>query len=85
MVVPPQLIRPASPRTPPPGVRPEELPEVEILVASTGDVETVRLLSPESGRTAAILLSAVKAWVFEPATRAGQPVKYRLRMRVPSR
>lgn len=82
LVVPPELIRPLFPRSPPPGVRAEDLPEVEVLVSATGDVETVRLLSAGTGLRPTMMLSAIKTWVFQPATRDGQPVRYRYRLRL---
>ena len=85
LVVPPELIRPVLPKGPPPGVRAEDLPEVEILILSSGEVQTVRLLSSWPGPRAAMMLSAVKSWIFQPATRGGHPVSYRHRMRLPSR
>ena len=59
------------------------MPEVEILVSAAGEVETVKLLSPGVGPGSAMMLSAVKTWIFQPATRAGQPVRYRCRVRLP--
>ncbi len=85
LVIPPQLLRPVLPKAPPPGVRMEDLPEVEVLVSAAGDVEMARLLSPGTAPNPAMTLSAVKAWVFQPAALAGQPVRYRLRMRLPGR
>ncbi|MCX6544241.1 MAG: DUF192 domain-containing protein [Acidobacteria bacterium] len=83
LVVPPELLRPVLPKGPPPGVRSEDLPEVEVLVSATGQVETVKLLSSgAAGPRAAMMLSVVKTWAFKPATRAGQPVRYRYRMRL---
>ena len=67
-VVPPELLRPRLPASPPPGVRLEDLPRLEILVSATGDVESVKLLSPGAGVYSAMMLSAVKNWRFQPAT-----------------
>jgi hypothetical protein len=44
----------------------------------------VKLVSPGTGPRPAMMLSAVKAWRFQPATRGGQPVPYRLRLRLPA-
>ena len=85
LVVPPQLLRPVLPKAPPPGVRVTDLPEVEILISAAGEVETAKLLSPGTGPNPAMMLSAVKAWVFRPAALGGQPVRYLLRMRLPGR
>ncbi|HNV02574.1 MAG TPA: DUF192 domain-containing protein [Vicinamibacterales bacterium] len=84
LVVPPVLVRPTLPAGPPPGMRTEELPEVEIVVSAAGDVSSVRLVSAGAGARQAMMLSAVKAWQFRPATRGGQPVPYRLRLRLPA-
>ena len=84
LVVPPERIRPRAPGGPPEGTRAEDLAEVEIVVSATGEVESVRLVSPGVGPRSAMMLSAVKAWRFSPATRAGQPVPYKLRMRLPA-
>jgi len=82
LVVPPELVRPVLPKGPPPGVREEDLPLVEIVVSATGEVETVKLLSSGMGPRPAMMLSAVKTWIFQPATREGQPVRYRYRVRL---
>jgi len=84
LVVPPELVRPSLPSGPPPGVRLEDLPQVEVVVSATGEVESVRLVSPGTGPRPAMMLAAVKAWRFKPATRGGQPVAYRTRLRLPA-
>ena len=77
LVVPPELVRPRLPKLPPPGIRLEDLPRLELLVSISGEVESVKLMSPGAGVHPAMMLSAVKNWRFQPATRAGQPVRYR--------
>ena len=84
LVVPPQLVRPNMPSGPPAGIRIEDMAEVEVVVSSTGEVTSVRLVSTGAGPRPAMMLSAVKAWRFQPATRGGQPVHYRLRLRLPA-
>ena len=81
-VVPPALVRSRLPTSPPPGVRPEDLPEVEVVVSPQGQVESVKLLTPDAGVLPSMMLSAIKNWKFEPATRNGDAVRYRLRMRL---
>jgi hypothetical protein len=81
-VVPAALLRARLPLNSRSGVRPEDLPEVELVVSPTGEVETVKLVTPTAGVLPAMMLSAIKAWRFEPATLDGQPVRYRLRMRL---
>jgi hypothetical protein len=77
-VVPPALVRPRLPDGPRPGVRLEDLPQVEVVVSETGEVESVKLVSERAGVGPAMMLSVIKAWRFAPATRAGRPVRYRL-------
>jgi hypothetical protein len=84
-VVPPTLVSPSLPAGPRPGARPESLPEFELLISTTGEVEMVRLVSGPAGTQAGMMVSAIKNWRFQPATREGQPVKYRQRMRLPIR
>jgi hypothetical protein len=81
-VVPPVLERPHLPATPRPGVRVEDLPQVELVVSPTGDVESVKLVAPSAGVHSAMMLSAIKTWHFEPASKDGRPVRYRLTLRL---
>ncbi len=50
---------------------------VEAIVSATGDVEKVKLLSPPESIHQSMILSAIKTWRFRPATKDGQPVRYR--------
>jgi len=85
-VVPPQLIRPGQAPAATAGTLPEGgTVEVEVVVSATGAVESARLTSPGSGPRAAMMVSAVKTWTFEPATLGGEPVRYRHKMRIPAR
>ena len=81
-VVPPALVRLRLPVDPPKGMRSDALPEVEIVVSSSGEVESVKLVTEQAGVGPSMMLSAIKAWRFRPATRDGEPVRYRLRMRL---
>jgi len=81
-VVPPALVRSRLPSNPPKGMRLDALPEVEVVVSSIGEVESVKLVTEQAGVGPAMMLSAIKAWRFRPATRDGEPVRYRLRMRL---
>jgi hypothetical protein len=81
-VTPPRLDRARLPAYPPPGVNLDEVPEIDLVVSATGEVESVRLLTQPVRVPAAMMLSAVKNWRFEPATRGGQPVRYRMRLRL---
>jgi hypothetical protein len=74
----------------PPKLRSTELPEfliagfpsransVEVIIDKSGDVERVRMLAPPQRIPDIMLLSRVKEWVFEPATKDGAAVRYRL-------
>ncbi|MFO7691452.1 MAG: hypothetical protein R6V57_00045 [Vicinamibacterales bacterium] len=84
-VVPPALVRSRLPADPPPGVRADALPEVEIVVSAAGEVESVKLVTEQAGVLPSMMLSAIKSWRFRPATRDGEPVRYRLRMRLTNR
>ena len=70
-------LRPQLPQTLPAGVRAEELTRIELIILTDGTVESVKLLDPPRTVHASMLLSAAKAWEFEPAKRNGVPVKYR--------
>jgi hypothetical protein len=76
------LMRPRLPTRSAAGVNEENLPQVELLISGTGEVESVKLLTQSASVPAAMMLSAIKTWRFEPATRAGQPVRYRLLLRL---
>lgn len=52
---------------------------IEVLVAKDGTVERVQLLAATS-LPDMMVLSSVKTWLFEPASRNGEPVRYRLRI-----
>ena len=84
-VAPPALVRTRLPIAPSPGVRADELPEVEVVVSPAGEVESVKLLTQSAGVGPAMMLSAIKNWRSHPATRDGQPVRYRLRIRLTNR
>jgi hypothetical protein len=81
-VVPPALLRPRLPTRPSTGVREENLPQVELLVSPSGEVESVKLLTQPAGVMSTMMLSAIKTWRFEPAASEGHPVRYRLRLRL---
>ena len=64
-------------KTPPPGVSLAELPVLEILASETGAVVSARFRTPPRGVLDSMLVSAGKAWVFQPAMRDGKRVPYR--------
>lgn len=79
-VIPAELVRPHLPNVA--DVTGRQFGRLEVLIAEDGRVERVRLLATTIERRYydGMLLSAVKAWVFRPASRAGQPVRYRLQI-----
>jgi hypothetical protein len=81
-IVPPAFVRSRLPAEPPLGVRSEDLSEVEVVVSATGEVESVKLVTQPVRVLSVMMLSAVKNWRFQPATKDGQPVRYRMRMRL---
>lgn len=76
-VTPPELLRPQLPFPLLSGVR-TALNTIELIVSEGGTVERVQLLSEPRRMADMMLLSGAKAWVFEPASRRGQSVRYRL-------
>lgn len=59
---------------------PADVDHFELLINETGTVERVRLLARQPRLEDRMMVSAAKAWRFQPATRAGQPVRYLLRL-----
>jgi len=76
-VTPARLVRPRLPSMPPPGVRLEDLPQVDLVISATGEVDSVKLRSPGANVQSAMMLSAIKTWRFEPALRNMTPVRFR--------
>lgn len=81
-VVPAGLLQPRVPRNERAGGDPAALPEVELVISATGEVESVRLVSQGAGARSAMMLSAIKNWRFQPATLNDEPVRFRMRMRL---
>ena len=50
---------------------------MELIVSKQGRVEEVKLVSPAARMTDMLMLSGAKTWKFVPATRNGEPVRYR--------
>lgn len=50
---------------------------LEIVVSETGAVESAAMRTPISPVYDKMVVNAARGWQFEPATRQGQPVKYR--------
>jgi hypothetical protein len=51
---------------------------VEAIINERGEVERVRMLGPPQRIPDVMLLSRMKEWLFEPASKAGSAVRYRL-------
>ncbi len=81
-VEPPVLVRPHLPTRESVGLPRDQAGTVEVVVTPDGRVETVRLLRTTAERRYydTMILAAVKAWIFRPASRSGQPVRYRLQI-----
>ncbi len=81
-VIPPRLDRSRLPTNAPFGVGQDEIPQVEVVISAAGEVESVKLVTQPARVHAAMMLSAVKNWRFQPAQRDGQAVRYRMRLRL---
>ena len=84
-VTPPRQVYPALPAHPSPGRRREDLTVLDLVVAADGQVEHVRLRTPPRDVHEFMLVSAAKAWRFEPATVDGRPVRFRHSVAITSR
>jgi hypothetical protein len=60
----------------------ENLSTIDLVISDAGNVESVRLASPVRDYREAMMLSAVKAWRFKPASVDGLPVRYQLRIQI---
>ena len=76
------MVRPVLPAVPPPGLSPDQVGTLDLVIDETGRVEQVKLQSPTNRYQDRMLVAHAKSWVFKPALRDGQPVKYRTRVRV---
>jgi hypothetical protein len=74
-VFPPQSVYPRLP-TDPPGTDARNRTVLELLIAADGSVERVRLRTPPRDVHEFMLVSAAKAWRFDPATVHGRPVRF---------
>ena len=81
-VTPAVLIRPHLPKSPPPDVPAEHIGTLEFVVAESGAVDHVHLVSPANRYQERMLVAAAKTWQFRPATRDGRPVRFRIQLRV---
>ena len=76
-VAPPIGVRPQLARALPPTIRIDDLTALELVIATDGTVETARLVGSPRNVMESMIISAAKAWEFEPAQKDGRPVKYR--------
>lgn len=75
-VVPPVSVRPQFRRQLPENVNMADLGRIELIILEDGTVSSVKLLTPASVSDG-MMLSAAKAWEFQPAQKDGHPVKFR--------
>jgi hypothetical protein len=81
-VVPPVLRRPVIPGPPAPDAPTDSYAIFDLIVDPQGNVEQVKTVSAPSRYRDRMILAHLKAWGFKPATRDGQPVRYRIRIRL---
>jgi hypothetical protein len=83
-VTPARLVRPQLPEIPP-GVPLSSLGVFEFVIGARGKVERIRLVSspPDRQYRDIMLMPAAKAWIFSPAIKDGEPVRYRLQIHIP--
>jgi hypothetical protein len=76
-VVPARQVYPVLPATPAPGIRVEDLTLLDLVISPEGAVEQVRMRTTPRNVREFMLVSAAKAWRFQPATLDGRPVRFR--------
>jgi len=80
-VAPPVATYPRLPSILPPGTEAKDLAMIDLIIAPGGKVESVKLrrapTTISDSMLLAMSLSAAKTWRFDPATKDGQPVRYR--------
>ena len=82
-VVPPQSVYPNLPRDRPGGPA-DGRTVLDLLISADGRVEHVRLRTPPRDVHEFMLVSAAKAWRFDPATVHGRAVRFLLSVAIPS-
>jgi hypothetical protein len=80
----PRNIYPKLPPDPPNVAAPDQRTILELLIATDGLVERVNLRTPPRDVHEFMLVSAAKAWRFEPATINGRPVRFLHRVAISS-
>jgi TonB family protein len=81
-VEPATLVRPQMPSPRPPSGPDQRDSVFDLIIDQNGRVEQVRLVSPANRFNDRMLIAAAKAWQFLPATKDGQPVRYKLQVRI---
>lgn len=81
-VVPPRAIYPKLPDGPPEGPVGNQA-VLDLVIATSGAVEHVELRTTPHHIHEFMLVSAAKAWQFEPARFEGRPVRFRQRVYIP--
>jgi hypothetical protein len=76
-VTPPVSLMPPIPPVLPANIDPQDIGRIELIIGSDGVVESVKLVAVPGNVPHSMLLSAVKAWKFNPAMKDGMPVRYR--------
>jgi outer membrane biosynthesis protein TonB len=84
-VTPPRSVYPKLPREATNGPGAKGRTVLELIVATNGLVERVRLQTAPRDIHEFMFLSAAKAWRFEPATVAGRPVRFLQRISITGR
>lgn len=81
-VVPALLVRPQLPTQQVDLGDTSQLSTLDLMIDEFGRVQRVHLDSVRNNINEKMLLSAAKAWIFQPAMRDGRPVRYRMRVRL---
>ena len=81
-VLPPVMTRPVIPGPPAPDAPTDTYAIFDLVVDRQGNVEQVKTVSVPSRYRDRMIVAHLKAWGFKPATRDGQPVRYRIRIRL---
>jgi TonB family protein len=55
---------------------------VDLLINERGTVESVKLVTPPTDMRQRMLISALKAWQYQPALKDGRPVRFLHRVKV---
>jgi protein TonB len=55
---------------------------IDIVIGTTGEVESAVVASPPNQAYDRLVLGATKTWQYQPASLNGKPVKYRKRIQI---